>query len=108
MKVERTGTDRVSSGDSTAASRASATPFEGGLGLPVTVIRCLHQHPVRGVDYRPHGSRLGVAGGEWFPTGRIIERIRPDDLDTLDLDQDHQVGYCPKCRAATEYRKAAA
>lgn len=75
--------------------------------MSATVLRCLHRHPVRGVTYRPHGKSLAVAGGEWFPTGRILD-VRPADLPALEVDCDHQVVYCEKCKAATEYRRAAA
>lgn len=107
MSVEPHGSRRVDSRDSTAVPRTSTDPSQGGLAfVSVTVIRCLHDHPVRGIDYRPHGATLGSAAGEWFPTGRVLRDLRPADLADLDLDCDHHLGYCRKCKAATEYRKA--
>lgn len=75
--------------------------------MSVTVLRCKNPHPVRGVSYRPHGATLGSAAGEWFPTGRILQ-VRAGELPTINLEPDHQLGYCARCKAATEYRRAAA
>lgn len=51
---------------------------------------------------------ITMAPGEWEPTGRVID-VDPRDLEELrDVagEMGYNLAYCPKCKAATEYRRA--
>ena len=113
MKVERTGTDRVSSGDSTAPPVGRS--LDPGTAMHTDLV-CLARHPIatraeeRGEVLRnahldrPHRRFICRGGGVYFPTDRLIRADSPGDLP--DTPDGVVLAWCPECKVATEYRRS--
>jgi len=69
-----------------------------------TVLTCRAPHPVRRLGGRPHLAHLGTLPGEWEPTGAI--RWGQDGRAATPAE-GRAWAWCPRCRAATEYRRVA-
>lgn len=69
-----------------------------------TALQCQAPHPVARVAHRPHLAHLGTLPGEWEPTGEV--RRGPEGRGAVP-EPGRAWAWCPKCRAASEYRRVA-